>query len=184
MTNHPQVLLWKLSTRSGAAGHTQEQRSPAESLGKYISTTELQDGVLNGLFDVISAAENEGRATEYRCLFLHNNLSLITLPSIVLWLSDQVSGGADFAIGIDPTAASAIGTKGAQAVEVPDRKVGPVGVRFSSPTKKEHGLMTGDIKPGECKAVWFRRRATDSLTMPEDGLTVNLEGEGITTPIN
>jgi hypothetical protein len=44
----------KLSTKSGSAGNSTAQGNVNNSLGKYISTTELVDNSLNNLYDDIT----------------------------------------------------------------------------------------------------------------------------------
>lgn len=76
----------KLSIKSGAAGNSAAQGDPDASLGKYISTTEIQDATLNNLFDNISGDENEAEESEYRCIFIHNSHASLTLQSPKVWL--------------------------------------------------------------------------------------------------
>src|SRR4051812_30836049 len=108
-------LLVKLSIKTGAAGNSGAQADPNQSLGKYISTTQLTDNTLNNLFDNISGDENAASTVDYRCIFLHNNHATLTLQGTKVWLSAEVAGGANAAIAIDNVAASAIGSASAQA---------------------------------------------------------------------
>jgi hypothetical protein len=170
-------LLWKLSVKTGAAGNATAQADPNASLGKYISTTAWAGGTLHDLFDVITGDENAASTVDYRCVFLHNNHATLTLTAAKVWVSSQVAGGAGAAIGLDTTAASEIGATDAQALEVANETTAPSGVSFSTPTTKGDGLTLGDIGPGECRAVWFRRTAADSVAVNDDGFTVNIEGD-------
>lgn len=85
--------------------------------------------------------------------------------------------GATEAIGLDTTAASAIGSASAQALEVANESTAPSGVSFSSPTTKSTGLSLGDLGPGECRAVWVRRTCANNGAFASDGFTLRVEGD-------
>jgi hypothetical protein len=169
-------LLIKLSVKTGAAGNS-TAGTPAGSLGKYISTTEIVDATLANLFDAISGDENAASTVEYRCLFVHNAHGTLTLTSPVVWLYSETAGGASAAIAVDTTAASAIGASAAQALQVADELTAPSGLSFTAPTSKGTGLAVGDIPAGECKAVWVRRTAANTAALDVDGVVLRVEGD-------
>lgn len=171
-------LLVKLSVKTGSAGNTTAQADPNASLGKYISTTQLTDNALNNLFDNVSGDENAASAVEYRCIFLHNAHATLTLQGTKVWVSAEVSGGANVAIAVDNVAASAVGASSAQAAEIANDTTAPTGVgAFSTPTTKATGLVFGDIGPGQCRAIWIRRTATNSAALNNDGAIISFEGD-------
>lgn len=170
-------IKMKLSIKTGSAGNSQAQGDPNASLGKYISTTEITDATLNNLFDDISGDENAASDVEYRCIFIHNAHASLTLQSPKVWIASQVSNGADMAIGIDTTAASAIGNTSAQALEVANEGTAPAGVTFSSPTDKASGLSLGNLPNGQCRAVWIRRTAQNNAALNNDGGSLSVEGD-------
>lgn len=175
----PADILQKLSTTSGSAGDS-TAGTPANSLGKYISTTEITDATLNNLFDDVSGDDNAAEESEYRCYFIHNDHATLTYQNVKAWIDDQVSGGADAEIGIDPTAASAIGAATDQAVEVADEDTAPAGVSFvneATAGSKANGLDLGDIGPGECRAIWVKRTTTNSGALNNDGVTIMVSGD-------
>lgn len=168
-------ILYKYSV-SAAAGNT-TAGTAAGSLGDQISTTQIPDATLNALFDDVSGAENAASDVEYRCVFVHNSNASNALQNAAIWLSAEVAGGASVAIGVDTTAASAIGSGAAQALTVADESTAPSGVSFSSPTTFGTGLSLGTIPAGQCKAVWFRRTATNSAALNNDGVTWSVQGD-------
>ena len=167
----------KLSIKTGSAGNSQAQSDVNESLGKYISTTEVTDATLHNLFAAVTGDENAASESRYRCIFVHNSHATLTWQGPKVWISAEVSGGADTAIGVDTTAASAVGSASAQALEVADEETAPVGVSFSSPTVKANGISLGDIPAGQCRAVWVRRDSTNSGAANNDGATLTFEGD-------
>lgn len=169
-------LLWKFSVKTGSAGNSQAGNA-AGSLGKYISTSAWAGGVLHDLFDLISGDENAASDVEYRCVFIHNNHATLTWQNAVVWLASQVGGGAAIAIGVDPAAASAIGSASAQAAESATEGDAPAGVSFSAPTTKGTGISIGNIGPGQCRAIWIRRTAANSAAQNADGATLQVEGD-------
>ncbi len=171
-------IKFKLSIKTGSAGNSLPQTDPDASLGKYISTTEITDATLDNLFDDVTGDENAASDIEYRCFFVHNTHATLTWTDVMVWISAEVSGGANAAIGIDDKAASAIGASDAQAEEVADEETAPGGgVSFSSPTSKATGLSLGDLAPGYCRAIWVRRTAANSAALNNDGVTISCEGD-------
>lgn len=168
----------KFSTTAGAAGNT-NAGTPAGSLGKYISTTEITDNSLHNLFDVIAGDENAAGNIEYRAIFVHNAHATLTLQNTKAYLAAETAGGATIAIGVDPTAASAIGAAPAQAVQVANEDTAPAGVVFSAPTTIGTAVVLGDIPPGQTKALWVRRTATNSTALANDGVTLRIQGESL-----
>lgn len=169
-------ILIKLSVKTGSAGNT-TAGTPAGSLGKYISTTEVSGTALNNLFDDITGQENFDSDVEYRCVFVHNNHGSLTLQNAVVYLSAQVSGGAVGAIAVDSTAASAVGSASAQALEVADENTAPAAISFSAPTTRATGLSLGNIPAGSVKAFWIRRTAANTVALNNDGLTFVVSGD-------
>mgnify|MGYP007046557095 CR=1 FL=1 len=133
-------ILLKRSIKTGTAGNQSAQTDANASLGKYISTTQWTGGSANDLFDDISGAENAASTVDYRCIFVHNSNAANALQNAVVYLSSEVAGGASIAVGADTTAASALGSASAQALEVANETTAPSGVSFSSPTTAGAGL--------------------------------------------
>jgi len=163
----------KLSIKTGSAGNSAAQADPNASLGKYISTTEVGTS-LHDLFDAISGTENAASDVEYRCVFIHNDHGSLTAESVSVYIDSETAGGASIALAVDGTAASAIGSAGAQAEEVADESTAPSGESFSSPTTDGTGISVGDIAAGECRAIWIRRTAADTAAIDADGFTLGI----------
>lgn len=172
-------LLRKYSVKAGAAGNT-TPGTAGGSLGRYISTTQIPDNVLNNLWDDVTGTENAAMESEYRCVFIHNNNGGgLALQNAVAYLVAETAGGANIAIGADPTAPSPVGQAGVQAIEVADENTAPAGVVFTSPTTYVTGVALGTIPAGQCKALWIRRTATASAALPNDGVTIRITGDSV-----
>ena len=166
----------RLSVKTGSAGNSTAQGDPNASLGKYISTTDITDATLHNLFDIVSATENEALDVEYRCIFVYNSHSTLTWGSAVCWISAETASGASIAIGVDTTAASAVGSASAQALEVANESTAPVGVTFSSPTTQGTGISIGSLTAGQCRAIWIRRTCANTGAVDTDGVTLSFSG--------
>lgn len=166
------------STKDASQGFTIGQSDPNLSLGGHVSTSGLVSSpTLHNLFDRISGDENSDSDVEYRCLFFVNKHATLTLQSAMAWLSNQVSGGADAAIGLDPAGVVPSGQVAAQAAEIATEGDAPAGVSFSTPTSKGGGLSIGDIPAGNCQAIWMRRTANNTGAVNNDGCTIRVEGD-------
>ncbi len=169
-------LLYKLSTTAGAAGNSLAS-TIAGALGKYVSTTPVSATAQNNLHENVTGDENAASAVFYKCIFIHNNHATLTLTSAVLWLSAETAGGGALALGVDPTAASALAASAAQAVTVANRTTAPAGVAFSAPTTKAAGLALGNIGPGQVRAFWVRLTTANTAAATGDGGTWRCEGD-------
>lgn len=169
-------ILFKLSVATGP-GNTNAQGDPNASFEDFMSSTQITDATDNNLFDDISGDENAASDVEYRNFFVHNNHGSLTWQSPVVWLSSEVAGGANAAIAIDGTAASAANSASAQAETVADESTAPSGESFSSPTTKGTGLALGNLVAGNVRAIWVRRTATNSAAQNADGVTIRVEGD-------
>lgn len=169
-------ILFKFSVKTGAAGNS-TAGTAAGSLGKYISTTQITDASLDNLFDDITGDENAASTVDYRCYFVHNAHATLTWVGVKVWISAEVSGGASAAIAIDVTAASAIGSAGAQAEQIATETTAPASETFTAPTTKGAGLTLGDLPPGQTRAIWVRRTAANTVAVDSDGVTIRCEGD-------
>ena len=164
----------KLAVTTGSAGNSVAQGNVNNSLGKYISTTEITDNTLNNLFDNISGAENLASTVDYRCIFIHNSHATITATIMAIYLSSEVSGGASISIGLDTTGAMVLGSAPVQALTIASETTAPVGVSFSAPTTLGTGLSIGSLQAGYVYAVWVRRTAANSSAKNNDGVTLTV----------
>lgn len=166
-------ILVKFSVKTGTAGNT-VAGTASGSLGKYISTTQVTDNVLNNMFDNISGAENAASTVDYRCLFVHNAHATLTGTAAVVYLSAEVAGGASISIGLEPIGSVALGSASAQAVEIATELSVPTGVTFSAPTTYGTGLSIGSLAPGFVYGIWVRRTAANTSAKDNDGVTITV----------
>lgn len=171
-------VLLKLSTKVGAAGNA-NAGTPAGSLGKYVSTTQITDNSLHNLFDQITGTENAALTVDYRCIFVHNAHATLAWQSVFVYLLSEVAGGADIAIGADTVAASALAAASPQALEIANETTPPVGVIFSSPTDFNSAVSLGTINAGQVKALWIRRTAKGGSAVSNDGVSLRFQGNSL-----
>lgn len=170
-------ILFKLSAPGASAGNAIAAGAAGTSLGKYVSTTVVVDATMDNVFPDVTGDENAASNVDYQCLFIHNNHATLTLQNAVMWLASEVSGGVNMALGADTVAPSAVGSSTAQALLIANKNTAPAGVGFSAPTTKAAGISLGSIGPGQVKALWLRRTATNSVAVNTDGLAVRVEGD-------
>lgn len=169
-------LQKKLSINTGP-GNSTAQANPNDSIGGFMSTTQITNATLNNLFDDVSGDENAALEAEYRCFFIHNTHASLTWQSPKVWVSSQVAGGADVAIALDGTGVVAAGLTTAQAERIANENTAPTGEAFSTPTTKATGLAVANVGPGQCFAIWVRRTTTNSAALNNDGAIVEYSGD-------
>lgn len=167
----------RLSKPDASKGDT-EGSTPEASLGGYMSTTTVSDGVLNNLFPSVTRQQAETGGDFYRCVFVVNTHATDTWLDVVTWIQSQVPGGTDITIGLDPTGVVPADDTDPQALTIADETTAPAGVEFSNPTSIENGLPVDELGPGECFALWVRNRVPENTTaMENDGGTLAVAGE-------
>jgi hypothetical protein len=170
---------YRFSIPGTTAGNRDPQTNPADSRGGYASTTVWLGGVLHDLFGPITGDQNAAMAVDYRCLFVCNKNSSLAWTSVKFWITHQATGGAEVAVGVDPTPATPLNHAGTQAVVIATVSTPPSGVVFSAPADKASGLDLGDLGAGFCRAVWVRRAAQDNAAVTTDSCSVRVEGETV-----
>jgi hypothetical protein len=169
-------LIWRYSVTTGTAGNT-TAGTALGSLGRYISTTAWAGGVAQDLFDDLTGAANAASQVDYRCIFIYNSNAANAYQNAVVYIASEVAGGASIAIGVDTTAASALGSATAQAVTIANATTAPAGVTFSAPTTAATGIALGTIPVANVKAFWIRRTAANTAALSNDGVTLGLSGD-------
>lgn len=165
-----------LSVTTGSAGSSTAQPVQDNSLGKYISTTALSSTALNNLFTDLSGAANAASQVDYRALFVINNHATLTMVNAVVWINNQVAGGANAAIATDNIGPVSGTATAAQAAQIATTTTAPTGVSaFSAAASSAAALSLGSIAPGYCRAIWVQRTATNSSPLNNDGLTLEFD---------
>jgi hypothetical protein len=166
-------VLLKLSTTAGAAGNA-NPGTVGQSLGKYVSTTQVSATALNDIFPDLTGAQNAASQVDYQCVFVHNNHATLTASNVSLFGTSDVAGGATWQVGADTTAASSVGATPAQALTIANSTTAPAGVSFSAPTTDGAGVSLGALAPGQVKAFWIKRSAANTAALNGDGFTINV----------
>ena len=169
-------ILFKLSKNTGP-GNSSAQADPNDSIGGFMSSTQITDATLHNLFDVVTGDENAASDVEYRCFFIHNNHGTLTWEAVKVWLFSETAGGASAAIAIDGTGVVSATSASAQAERVANESTAPSGETFSSPTTKATGLSVGNIGAGQAVAIWVRRTAANTAAVDTDGVIIRAEGD-------
>lgn len=169
-------LVLRYSTTAGSAGDTNTGNG-AGSLGKYVAQTAVVIAK-NGIFDDISVAEAAALTVDYRCLFLLNNHATDPAINFSLYSMQDVAGGATIQMALDNIAPSAKGSAGAQAAQIANETTAPTGVgAFTAVTADPSGLFIASLPAGQVKAIWFKRTATNVVTVLGDGFALGVSFE-------
>lgn len=170
-------ILWKYTTTAGAAGNATVNTAVGTFLGKYASSSNWAGGAANDLFADITGAQNAASQVDYAGLAIHNSNTLNPLLNPTAYISAETAGGASVSIGVDPTAASAVGAAPAQLVTIANSTTAPAGVTFTSPTTSATGVALASIPIGNVKGLWIRRSAANTAALSGDGATVAVTGD-------
>jgi len=154
---------------SGGAGNT----DIAASLGGAISQTEITSNSLHNLFDLVSSDEATSGDVEFKCFYVKNNNTTLTLSNAKVWINANIVGGEVFIdIGLGPSAINNVEQLISNESSIPS------GVVFTKPTSKATGLDIGNIIPGGTKAIWVRRTVNaDSSAVNNSSATIGFGGD-------
>ena len=169
-------IQFLLSAPQASSGYT-KPGVPGNSLGLYVSTTQVSQTQLNNMFSDITGAQNAASLVDYTCLFFYNNNADHTMLNPVAWIPSGLLGGqntAVFAIGADPTTPTVLASSAAQADVISNPTIVPSGVASwaaPSPTSSG-GVALPNIPAKYVAAVWIRRTATGTAGLNQ--LTVDV----------
>lgn len=156
----------------------QSAGTPGHSLGGYVSTTPLNVAVpLNNLFEDVTGEQNEVGVTDYRCVFVRNGHSSLTLRGARLWMEPFANAVAMVLIGTDPVGATKQALVGRQAAVIQSPTDAPAGVVFYRPLGKASSLLLGDLPSESVCAVWVQRTVRQVEPVDNDGFTFRVIGE-------
>lgn len=158
-------------TRPGVAGN---------SLGLFVSTTQLSPTSLDNLFLDLTGAQNAALQVDYACVFVFNNNATNTMLTPVAWLPSGLLGSqntATFAIGADPAAPSVLGSGSAQADVIANPTITPSGISaWAAPSvTASGGVALPNIPPKYCAAVWIRRTAGGTAGLNQINIDVTFD---------
>lgn len=166
----------RYTTLAGTAGDS-EPGDAGGSLGKYISTTAILSGDLGNLFRAITGDEDAAGITIYRCVGVVNTHPDFGYNGVIVWLENQLEGGGDVSIGLDPVGVVPVDDADPQAAEIADEEELPAGIDFAIPTIEEDGLAAGDVPVGSAFAVWCRLNVPpDAWVRVADGVRIAIRG--------
>lgn len=126
--------------------------SSVDSLGGAITATEIVDNTTHNIWDVVSSAESLAGDTEYRCIYVKNTNSSLTLQSAKVWIATNTpSTDTSVEIGLGTSAV------GGTEQTVANENTAPSGVTFSTAAGEGNALSIGNIPNGSYKAIWIKR---------------------------
>ena len=150
---------------------------PNASLGGVMSSTELQDGQLNNLYDNVSPEEASSGMTDYRALDVYN-AGDATSTSVSLFLSSETpSGDTSIDLGYDsansPHASDASLPTIADETTEPTDGTNPISFDHYTSANK---LSLPDIPAGEAVRIWVKRIVNAGATnMSGDNFTIRVD---------
>ena len=172
-------IQFLLSAPQAGAGYV-KPGVPGNSLGLYVSTTQLSQTLLNNMFSDITGAENAAGQVDYTCLFIYNNNASNSMLNAVAWLPSGLLGAqntATFAIGADPTVPSALASTSVQADVISNPTVAPTGITtWAAPSATSAGGVALPTIPAKyVQAVWIRRTANGSAGLNQLSVDVTFD---------
>lgn len=165
-------LLTKFTVVTGSAGAAVANTTVGTFLGNKVTSNNWAGGGTNDLFADLTGAQNAASQVDYAGIALHNSNTANAAQNSVVYLASEVAGGASAAVGVDTTAASAVGSASAQLVTIASPTTAPAGVTFSSPTTAATGVALGSVPVGNVRGVWVRRTAANTAPLSADGVTL------------
>jgi hypothetical protein len=147
--------------------------NPNAALGGIISSSAITNASDNNLFDDVSGDEADSGDTEYRCFYVKNNHSSITLQNSKIWFSSNTTSS-------DDTLDIALAGEGlnSSAEVIANESTAPSGETFSAPANKGAGLSVGNVPSGQFYGIWIRRTVNASASaVNANSATIQWEGD-------
>lgn len=124
-----------------------ELRLTTNNLGGAKLVT-VSDGT--DIWDAFTGQETTDGATEYACLYVHNDAAQTALAAKVNIEGETSHAGVNVSIGLGSSAVD--GTE----QTIADKNTAPAGVTFSEAEDLANALSIGDLATGAHKAIWLR----------------------------
>ena len=159
-------IQFLLSAPMAASGYTMPG-VPGNSLGAYVSTTQVITDTQDNLFTDLTGSQNAADQVDYQALFIFNTNTTHTMLSPVAWLpAGLITGTCTLAIAADPTLPSSYTASGAQALAILNPLQAPAGIStWAAPSSgSSGGVELSDIPALSVAAVWIRRTASGSAS--------------------
>jgi hypothetical protein len=126
--------------------------SGIDSLGGAITATEIVDNTTHNIWDVVSSTESNTGDTEYRCIYVKNTNSSLTLQSPKVWIATNTPS-TDTSVEIGLGTAAVNGTEQTVANE----NTAPSGVTFGTAAGEGNALTFADLPAAGSKSIWIKR---------------------------
>lgn len=164
----------RYSTKNGSAGNSLASNA-ADSLGKYMSTTDIADNIVGNLFRYIEPTESENGITIYRCFFIYNSNAGAYLNNATFDITGSNAAGGTVSFGKDPVGPIAYNSAAAQAASIANELAAPAGVTFTTAQ-----IALGNLAANQCIAMWGRLVVpAGSGPVGGDYVTFQLNGETV-----
>ena len=168
-----------LSAPMASSGYTMPG-VPGNSLGAYVSTTQLSTTYLDNLFPDLTGAQNAALQVDYQAVFIYNSNSAYTMLNAVAWLPLAMLGSgntATFAVAADTTSPSALTSGSRQALSILNPTQAPAGVStwYAPSTTTAGGVALPNVPPLSVTAVWIRRTATGTGSLNQFAVDVTFD---------
>jgi hypothetical protein len=172
-------VQYLLGAPSASAGYA-NAGSVYNSNGHFCSTTQIDLTVAqNNFFPDLTGPQNAAMQVDYQCAFVYNSNTTTTMVSAIAWIpaSTVTSASIDWALGLDPTGATAFTSTSPQAVLISSPYVLPAGIASWVPPSSTSagGVLMGNIGPRSVYPVWIRRSATGSPGNSQFNLQVTFQ---------
>jgi hypothetical protein len=173
----PSEVRWYLSNPNASTGYS-GIGTPGNSLGKWMSTTQVSSTPIDDLFLDISAAENAALQVDYQCIFLANfTVTGDSMRNPYVWMPSQqyTAGAAMLSLAVDPIGPQPYQSTSQQAQVISQNTSAPTVVAWYGPSPLYYyGLLVPDIPPGYAVAVWIQRTAVNSPAVTPQSLQLEV----------
>ena len=172
-------ILTRFTISTNVAGNSTPNSTPGTFLGGHVTSNTWAGGGTNDVFPDITGAQNAANQVDYAGLAVHNSNAANAYQSAVIYVASDDGLGASIALGVDPTAATAVGAASGvpQLVTIANSTTAPAGVTFSAPTTAATGIALGNIPVANVRGFWIRRTAANTAARSGDTFTLGISGD-------
>lgn len=147
--------------------------STTNGLGGAITANEVVSNVLHNVFDKVNSDDALLGKTYYKCIYLKNTNSSITLEATKAYiLSNTPSLSTTMEIGL--------GTAAINSSEqlIANTNTAPAGVTFTALTGLANAVSIGNLANGSYKALWLKLViSAGTIAANADGATLEITGD-------
>lgn len=143
---------------SGANSSDTDQMNPSQSLGGFVSSTTISNGLINNIFSTVSKSVVVGNKRETYLVVLKNTTGA-TVYNVQVWIDNTVENNHS-SLKLAAVSAALDGCSNPYFEQISSSDAIPYQCVLESANGQGNAIDVGQIANGDCVGIWMSRTIT------------------------